>query len=749
MNRTYLAISLAIIIFILLSCTALLFAQYPWPVEPKHQSQELTGTFCEFRDTESSDHFHNGVDIPKADGSPVFPVESGTVTSIQRSGSDAYVRVGRYAYVHINPNPNLDAGDQVVAEQTVLGTILPGQGHVHFIDGYYDSEINAIRNGGGLTPYVDPWKPLIRYVKFFEDQTEQEFPSQKVSGRVDIVVKVEEQNGPPTASSSRLNNGTFKLGYKILSADRDSIVYEPPNGGVRFKFTNKPSNSYVHNVFFKTLSSTSSHVYIVTNQLNRNDYWNTTQLTPGAYAVMIFTEDTRQNADTVFVTVEVQEQNTAPPGSPVLKYVRRVEGGFQVAWYPNPEPDVVGYRLYYSSDNINWRLRFNENQLPKDSTTATFQTVLSNPIYFKLHAIDNAAVPNISQSSDVYGIKMNEGVDQGNVLIVDGFDRNDDFGAWHLPGHPFAYIYGDAIAENQRLFDTCSNDAILDSTISLIEYHGIIWFVGDEAEKDETFSALEQQLIRDYLVNANGRIFISGANIAWDLDLDSDCYATTINDNEFLTNIINADYAGKTMMNKMIAGEGWFSGFEFSLDPQIYAVDSLDIVNPIAPAAACLRYDSAKVAGIRHEMGHPINGSRLLYFAFPFEIIESASMRARLMDGILSYLLIIDRVEDRESKEDLTKPNNFTLGQNYPNPFGSATIIHYQIPHSGYTTLKVYNIMGQLVRTIEDRELAGGTYAASWDGSTDQGIKVPSGVYFCVLTLDNLKLSAKKILISH
>lgn len=752
MNKKIINFQLTVLIIIVLINGSLLHAQYPWPVEPKNQSQQLTGTFCEFRDTGSSDHFHNGVDIPKADGSPVFPVESGAVTSIQRTGSDAYVRVGRFAYVHINPSPSLDVGDQVVAQQTVLGTILSGQGHVHFTDGYYDSEINAIRNGGGLTPYDDPWKPIIRYVRFYQDHSEQEFPSRKVSGRVDIIVKVEEQNGPPTTYYSRLNNGTFKLGYKILSADRDSVVYEPPNGGVRFKFINKPSNSYVHNVFFKPLSSTSSHVYIVTNQVSRNDYWDTTQLPPGTYTVMVFTEDTRQNTDTAYVAVDVQEQDTAPPSPPVLKYVRRIEGGFQIAWYPNTEPDLVGYQLYYSSDNINWRLRYNENQLPADSTTATFKVFLSNPIYFKLHAVDNASVPNISKGSDVYGIKMNENESAGMIVIVDGFDRTEETGAWHLPGHSFAFTYGQAIFNSGYdgySFDTCDNDAIIDSTVSLDKYFAVIWFVDDEAEQDETFSAREQQLIRDNIINRRGRMFISGANIAWDLDLDSDCYNTTESDNEFLNSIIKADFAGKTGIPNSIqdSGNGWFSEIEFSLDPNIIAIDSMDVITPIAPAKACLMYDSSHVAAITHDLGHPFTGPKLLYFAFPFEMIASSSNQAILMKNILAYLFVIDKVDDRRKEKDLITPESFALGQNYPNPFCPATTIRYHIPQAGHGTLKIYNIKGQLVNTIEDKNFNKGTYEVAWDGRDEFGIKVPSGVYFYVLTMNSLEIMKRKMIL--
>ncbi|UCE04736.1 MAG: T9SS type A sorting domain-containing protein, partial [bacterium] len=216
---------------------------------------------------------------------------------------------------------------------------------------------------------------------------------------------------------------------------------------------------------------------------------------------------------------------------------------------------------------------------------------------------------------------------------------------------------------------------------------------------------------------------------------------------EFLNQIIGADFMGKISINNRIVGAGFFDGLEFSLDPQLYSVDSCDVIHPISPACACLRYDLTNIAGISHETGHPINGARLLYFAFPFEIVESCSMRAKVMESILSYLLIIDGVEDRKYESDVTQPEKMTLEQNYPNPFGPATSIRYHIPTAGHATVKIYNSIGQLVRTIEDKELAPGTYEAMWDGSNKSGIKVPTGIYFYTLTLDNLKLSSKKIVI--
>ncbi|MFQ5772780.1 MAG: hypothetical protein ACE5HX_19750, partial [bacterium] len=92
--------------------------QFPWPVTPFRASHEITGNFAEFRDTGSADHFHNGTDIPKPDGSPVYPVKAGVVTSIGKvssQGSNAFVRVQDVAYVHIAPNPVLSIGDSVFA----------------------------------------------------------------------------------------------------------------------------------------------------------------------------------------------------------------------------------------------------------------------------------------------------------------------------------------------------------------------------------------------------------------------------------------------------------------------------------------------------------------------------------------------------------------------------------------------------------------------------------------------------------
>jgi|GEM_PF-4866438 len=78
-------------------------------------------------------------------------------------------------------------------------------------------------------------------------------------------------------------------------------------------------------------------------------------------------------------------------------------------------------------------------------------------------------------------------------------------------------------------------------------------------------------------------------------------------------------------------------------------------------------------------------------------------------------------------------PREFQLAQNYPNPFNPVTRIQFAVgSHQSptHTTLKIYNILGQRVRTLVDEEKTEGTYTVYWDGRNQNGKQVSSGVYF-------------------
>ncbi len=76
--------------------------------------------------------------------------------------------------------------------------------------------------------------------------------------------------------------------------------------------------------------------------------------------------------------------------------------------------------------------------------------------------------------------------------------------------------------------------------------------------------------------------------------------------------------------------------------------------------------------------------------------------------------------------------DDYKLYQNFPNPFNPATIISYKINQSGFVTLKVYNLVGQVVRTLVNENQEVGTYSKQFDAS-----ELSAGIYLYKLQVNN------------
>ena len=92
-------------------------------------------------------------------------------------------------------------------------------------------------------------------------------------------------------------------------------------------------------------------------------------------------------------------------------------------------------------------------------------------------------------------------------------------------------------------------------------------------------------------------------------------------------------------------------------------------------------------------------------------------------------------------------PTQFKLVQNYPNPFNPETNIQFDLPHSDWVRLDIYNMLGQRVRTLVNGPHATGQYEVKWNARDDQGQPVSSGVYFYTLTTRDIRLTNKMLLI--
>lgn len=92
-------------------------------------------------------------------------------------------------------------------------------------------------------------------------------------------------------------------------------------------------------------------------------------------------------------------------------------------------------------------------------------------------------------------------------------------------------------------------------------------------------------------------------------------------------------------------------------------------------------------------------------------------------------------------------PSSYALGQNYPNPFNPVTTIRYTLPQRSHVTIDVYNLLGQRVQTLVDREVAAGSYTVGWDGTNSDGKQVATGVYLYRFQAENHVETKKMVLI--
>ena len=84
----------------------------------------------------------------------------------------------------------------------------------------------------------------------------------------------------------------------------------------------------------------------------------------------------------------------------------------------------------------------------------------------------------------------------------------------------------------------------------------------------------------------------------------------------------------------------------------------------------------------------------------------------------------------------------YSLSQNYPNPFNPSTEIKFTLNNAGFTTLKVYNVLGEEVASLVSEHLGAGAYSMPFDAS-----RLPSGTYLYTLNVDGRSISKKMMLL--
>ncbi|HNT35687.1 MAG TPA: hypothetical protein PKH07_11890, partial [bacterium] len=233
------------------------------------------------------------------------------------------------------------------------------------------------------------------------------------------------------------------------------------------------------------------------------------------------------------------------------------------------------------------------------------------------------------------------------ILVVDGYDRwNAQSGGVN---HTFLEKFADALSGNGARYDSCVNEALTGGSISLSDYSIVMWMSGEETTESETLSYDEQILLQNYL-KQGGALFISGAEIGWDLiarggSLNNYSNGSD-NDTAFHRNFLKAEFVSDDANTYSVTGVNatGFAGLSFSFDDGTrgtYNVRYPDVLATYGGSTNALYYGAGpNVAGIVYSGTFP-DGTfpgKLVYFGFPFETIYDVAARTNVMSSVLAYL---------------------------------------------------------------------------------------------------------------
>ena len=645
----------------LLHSSILLGQTYNWPCQPFNQQHNINATFCECRSGSSGDidHFHDAVDIHLSEGGAVYSVIDGTVESIGTEtnyGINAWIRIGRYAYVHVDANPNLNVGDQVVAFETIIGWT-NAWNHIHFKDGWPGSEINAIRTTGGLSPLVDEFTPTVHDIHFYIDGTQTEFQNNRIYGNVDIVCKATDHTDDGPIGD---NNGIYKIGYEVFDST-ETTVFGP---SYPFWFSYKPSNSYIHNVYAYG-SSTSTYRYTISNNISSNNSLNVSNWPLGNYLIRVVTFDHYMQTDTLEQWVEVVGPDEIAPAPPQLLSIQSNGNGFTLKWTQNSENDLAGYRLYFSYDGENWNNNHDESLLTHNMTEFIAPSFSNSLAFFRLTAIDNAPFPNESEPSDIFVFRKDQ--QEKSLIFIDAYNIQE------TPS-PHPYL------QNAGLLSINLN-------IGIQSFH-------------QSFFSLDTSMTlsnNDIPIVFTGHLYQS---------IDSILISSLYNQSFWITGARSLE-----AFNQTVPGQQFLDSLGFSYG---WVDDSLETVvgigNPFTNEIYSIQNDNISLDSV-----NSFNWLLDDYNFFPNLAVNANTVGVSSQTNLYLWTTIPLELISPESKSDYyTRPISFLLGDEvnisndvnlipkslsisfYPNPFNAEGVIEINGQSSSYS-VHIYNMLGQIV----------------------------------------------------
>jgi hypothetical protein len=384
-----------------------------------------------------------------------------------------------------------------------------------------------------------------------------------------------------------------------------------------------------------------------------------------------------------------------------------------------------------------------------------------------------------SEHFEFFEYRINDGGNQGDFRIMGRAD---------VAGEPI----GAPIPEGEGLL--CRVSVQVSPNLSYVGSQVPIHFVtrlpGDNVLTLEDDTAVDEETITWY----DGYVLIAspGTTMLGDINLNGLAYEISdavyfsnffispglapFNDQQVLNSDLNQDglapsVADLVMMVQIIAGV---------IEPPLQKIlpsseeVALEIIrdasgmylqtkSPVDIAGAYLRFRGSEVnrlalfnlTELEMQSGYEDNQLSCLLISYESKTISSGAVSVIKLsdhpdlDVNLEHAELADskgRVLNIDMMKEAVLPGRFALHQNSPNPFNPATEIRFDLDSPARVKLAVYNILGQEIIRLADREFPAGSHSVVWEGTDKNGRSVASGVYLYRIEAGGLSASRKMVL---
>jgi hypothetical protein len=306
-------------------------------------------------------------------------------------------------------------------------------------------------------------------------------------------------------------------------------------------------------------------------------------------------------------------------------------------------------------------------------------------------------------------------------------------------------------------------------------YHKIVWDSGD----------LESITISDGTVNSDKSndctmlinwfeqsehvcgLWVCGDDVAFDLDGLASTPALTLMSTwcgvDFIATSYFDETGGRTgggTVTPLVTGDADAGIFVHAGVPDkfyayggCFVINQFDVLDKTAngkraafyPVKAAVNRYAAIASTTLNPGGYNVN---TMWFGFSYQyvrddVIGAPVDRFELAKNVFDWMQNVTNPNVTPAET----PKSTKLAQNFPNPFNPSTTIKFDLKDKGMVTLKVYNVAGQLVRTLVNGVKDANTYTVTWDGKNDRGGAVASGIYFYKMDTKDFSQTKKMVML--